>query len=93
MAHITQPALGVFMSSLGVIGCTKSWESHARDQEFGGNETIDIGSSQIHSHEGNARINKVAAMNPGLATIIEQVRISRYIERPETDLHIAVNAW
>jgi len=30
-------------------------------------------------------------MTPGLAKIIEQVRISRYFESAETDLHIAEN--
>jgi len=31
MAHVKQLALGVFMSSLGVKGSTKSWEAHERD--------------------------------------------------------------
>jgi len=34
----------------------------------------------------------VSAMRPGISKIIEQVRISRYFESPETDLHIAENA-
>jgi hypothetical protein len=76
MAHIIQLALGVFMSSLGVKGPTKSWEAHERDQQFGENESIDIGKSQRLRKAGNARINKVSAMRPGLAKLIEKVRIS-----------------
>jgi len=34
----------------------------------------------------------VSAMRPGLAKIIEKVRISGYFESPETDFHIAENA-
>ena len=92
MAHIIQLALGAFMSSLGVNGRTKSWEAHECDQEFRENESKDIGRSQRLRKEGNARINKVSAMRPGLAKIIEKVCISRYFESPETDLHIAENA-
>jgi hypothetical protein len=76
MAHVIQLALGAFMSSLGVKGRTKSWEAHERDQQFGENESIDIGNSQRLRKEGNARINKVSAMKPGLAKIIEKVCIS-----------------
>jgi len=76
MAHIMQLALGAFMSSLGVKGCTKSWEAHEHDQQCGENESIDIGNSQRLRKEGNARINKVSAMKSGLAKIIEKVRIS-----------------
>jgi len=76
MAHVIQLALGAFMSSLGVKGRTKSWEAHERDQQFGENESIDIGKSQKLRKEGNARINKVSAMKPDLAKIIEKVRIS-----------------
>jgi len=75
MAHIIQLALGAFMSSLGVKGRTKSWEAHECDQQFGGNDSIDIGKGQRLRKEGNARINKVSAMRPGLAKIIEKVRI------------------
>jgi hypothetical protein len=32
MAHVIQLALGAYMSSLGVIGRTKSWEAHEQDQ-------------------------------------------------------------
>ena len=55
---------------------TKSWEAHERDQQFGENESIDIGKSQRLRKEGNARLNKVSVMRPGLAKIIEKVRIS-----------------
>ena len=78
MAHVIQLGLGAFISSLGVKGRTESWEAHERDQKFGENESIDIGKSQRLRTEGNARINKVSAMKPGLAMIIEKVRISRY---------------
>jgi hypothetical protein len=76
MAHVIQLALGAFMSSLGVKGRTKSWEAHERNQQFGENESIDIGKSQRLPKEGNSRINKVSAMRPGLAKIIEKGRIS-----------------
>ena len=76
MAPIIQLALGAFLSSLGVKGRTKSWEAHECDQQFGENESMDIGKSQRLRKEGNARINKVSAMKPDLAQIIEKVRIS-----------------
>jgi hypothetical protein len=76
MAHVIQLALGSFMSGLGVKGRTKSWEAHERDQQFGENESIDIGKSQRLRKESNAGINKVSAMRPGLAKIIEKVCIS-----------------
>jgi hypothetical protein len=76
MAHVIQLASGAFMTSLGVKGRTKSWEAHERDQQFGENESIDIGKSQRLRKEGNARINKVSAMRPGLAKIFVKVRIS-----------------
>ena len=76
MAHVIQLALGAFVSSLGVTGRTKSWEAHERDQQFGQNESINIGKSQRLQKEGNATINKVSAMKPGLAKIIEKVHIS-----------------
>jgi hypothetical protein len=76
MAHVIQLALGAFMSSLGLKGHTKSWEAHECDQQFSENESIDIGKSQRLRKEGNARINKVSAMKPGLAKIIEKVCIS-----------------
>jgi len=92
MAHVIQLALGAFMSSRSVIGRTKSWEAHERDQQFGENESINIGKSQRLRKEDNARINKVSAMKPGLAKMIEKVHISWYFESPEADLHIAENA-
>jgi len=67
LAHIIQLALGAFMSRLGVKGSTRSWEAHERDWEFGENESIDNENSQRLRNEGNARINKVLAMKPGLA--------------------------
>jgi hypothetical protein len=76
MAHVIQLALGAFMSSLSIKGRPKSWEAHERDQQFGENENIDIGKSQRLRKEGNARINMVSAMRPGLAKIIEKVCIS-----------------
>jgi len=76
MAHVIQLALGELMSSLGVKGRAKSCEAHERHQQFGENESIDIGKSQRLRKEGNARINKVSAMRPGLAKIIEKVRVS-----------------
>ena len=76
MEHVIQLALGAFLSSLGVTGRTKSWEAHERDQQLGENESKDIGKSQRLRKEGNARINKVLAMKPGLAKIIEKVCIS-----------------
>jgi hypothetical protein len=75
-AHVKQLALCEFMSSLGVNGRTKSWEVHERDQQFGENESIDIGKSQRLRTEGIARINKVSARRPGVAKIIENVHIS-----------------
>jgi hypothetical protein len=45
MAHVIQLALGAFMTCFGVKGRTKSWEAHERDQQFGENESIDIGKS------------------------------------------------
>ena len=92
MAHVIQLALGAFMSSLGVTGSTKSWEANECDRDFGENESIDIGKSWRLRKERNARVNKVSAMRPGFAKIIEKVRISWYFESPETDLHIAEDA-
>jgi len=64
------------MSSLGVNGSTMPWQAHECDQQFGENASMDIGKSQRRRKEGNARINKVSAMKPGLAKRIEKVRIS-----------------
>ena len=76
MVHAIQLTLGAFMSSLGVKGRTKSWEAHVHDQRFGENESIDIEKCPRLREEGNARINKVSAMKPGLVKIIEKVCIS-----------------
>jgi hypothetical protein len=46
MEYVIQLALGAFMSSLGVQGRPKSWEAHERDQQFGENESTNIGKSQ-----------------------------------------------
>ena len=92
MAHVIRLTLGSFMSSLRVTGRTKSWEADEHDQQFGENESTDIGKRERLQKKGNARINKVSAMRPGLAKIIENVRISTYFESPETELHIAENA-
>jgi len=79
------------MTSLGVRGRTESWEAHERDYQFGETASTDIGKSQRLRKDGNARINKLSAMRPGLAKIIEKVSISRYFESSETDLHTAEN--
>jgi len=76
MAHIIQLTLGAFMSSPGVKGHAQSWKAHERDQQFGENERIDIAKSQRLRKEGNARINKVSAMRPGSAKILQKVCIS-----------------
>jgi len=92
MVHIIQLASSAFLSSLGVKGHTKSWEAHERDQQIRENECIHIRKSHRLQKEGNARFDKVSPTRPGLAKIIEKVRISRDFESPESDLHIAVNA-
>ena len=92
MAWVIQLAVGVFMHSLGVKDYTKFSESHQPGQQCGENESIVIGKSQICRKDGNARINKVSAMRPGLPKINEKVCISRNVESPESDYHIAVNA-
>jgi hypothetical protein len=92
MAHSIQLDLGAFMSSLGVNGRTRSWEAHERDQQSRENEGTDIGKRQRVRKEGNARINKVAAMRPGLAKITEKVSISTYFQSAEGDPHVAENA-
>jgi hypothetical protein len=92
MAHVIQLSLGAFMSSLGVKGHTKSWEAHGRDQQYEENESTDIGMSQRLRKEGNARINNLLVMRPGLAKIFGKVRISTYCESAETVLRIEENA-
>jgi hypothetical protein len=59
-----------------VKGLTKSSEVHKRYQQFGENESLNIGNCPRLPKEGNARINKVWAMRPGLAMIFEKVFIS-----------------
>jgi len=66
MAHVIHLALGAFISSLSVKGHTKSWIADERDQQFGDNESIDFGQIQRLRKEGNATINKVSGMRPGL---------------------------
>jgi len=92
VAHVIQLALSAFMSSLSVTDRAKSWDAHERDQQCVENESIDSGKSQELWKEGNARINKVLAMKPGLAQIIEQIHTSKYFESSETELHKAENA-
>ena len=82
MPHVSQLASGAFMSSLGLKGLTKSLEVHEHDQQSGENQSIDIRKIQRLRKEGNARINKVSAMRPGLAKIIEKVHISKYFACP-----------
>jgi len=92
MAHVIQLALGAFMSTVGVKGCTKSWEAHECNPQFGENQSTDIRKCQRLRKEGNGRINKVSAMRPGLAKIIENVHVSTYFETAETDFHKTGNA-
>jgi len=54
--------------------------------------TISNRKSQRLGNIGTGRINKVSAMKPVLAKIIQKVRIWRIFERTETDLCIAANA-
>jgi hypothetical protein len=79
------------MSILGVNGCMKSCKAHEHSQPFGENESRYIGKSQRLRKDGDAQINKMSAMRPGLTKIIEKVHISTYFESLETDLHIAEN--
>jgi len=92
VAHVIQLASGAFMSSLGVKCRTKSWVAHQCIQQFGENESIDIGKSQRLRKEGNAGTSKVSALRPGQAKIIQKGHISWYFESPETGLNIAENA-
>jgi len=70
IVHNIQLALGAFMSSLSVKGVTKSWNAQEGNQQFGENDSIDIGKSQRLPKLGNAQINNVLAMSPGFAKII-----------------------
>jgi len=91
MMDVIHPTLGAFISNLGVKGYTKSWKMHEHNHHFGENETADIGKSQRLWKEGITRNNKVSAMRPGLAKIIEKVCIWTKLASPETDHHIVVN--
>jgi len=93
MAHVIQLALRTFICSLGVKGHNKSWKSHVPAQQFGENKSSDIGKRQRLRNEGNASMNEVSALRPGLARIIEKVRISRHTKWPDNAHHIAENAW
>jgi hypothetical protein len=64
------------MSSLSGKGCIKSGEAHQHEQQVGENEIMGMGKIQRLQKQGNARINKVSAKRPGLAIIIEKVRIA-----------------
>jgi hypothetical protein len=88
MAHLIQLALSAIINSLRVNGHTKSWESHERNPRFGKNECTDTSNSQRLRKDGNAKINKVSDMQSGLAKIIKNVRFSRHLQSPETDIHI-----
>jgi len=85
MAHVIHLALGKFVSSLGFEARTKSFDANERDQQFGENQSTEIWKSQRLRKQGNAKINKVSAIKPGLAKIIEKVGIWRYSENFETD--------
>jgi hypothetical protein len=67
IAHVIHLAIGAFMISLCAKGCTKSSEAHKRNQQFGENESIDIGKSQRLRKEGNAKMNTVSFMRLGSA--------------------------
>jgi hypothetical protein len=75
MVQINRHALGAFLSCLGAKGRSKCSKSHERDQQFEQNHAIDIGKSQRLRKEGNPRINKMSAMRPGWAKIIEKLHI------------------
>jgi len=89
MAHVIQLASGAFITILHVQGPMASWKAHEHIQQFGKNESRDSGKSHRLRKAGKPRINKASAMRPDLAKIIQKVRISRYFESAETDLHIA----
>jgi len=75
MANGISRALGALMTSLGVKDATKSWEAHEHNRQFGENDITDIEQSYRLRKHGNARINMVLAMRPGLAKIIEKAGI------------------
>jgi len=92
MAHFIQLPLWPFMNRPCVEGGTKSSEAHEREQQFNENDGLHIGKNQRLQKEGNARIHKVSAIRPGVAMIIEKVRISLFFDYPDTNLHEAENA-
>ena len=53
---------------------SKSSEAYGRALQFGETECTVIGKSRRLRKEGNARIDMVLAVRPGLAKIIETVR-------------------
>jgi hypothetical protein len=77
------------MSSLRVKGDAMSWKAPVHNQQFGENESIEIGKSQRLRKVGNDRLKNVLAMGPGLAKIIEKVWISCYFKSPAADLEVA----
>jgi hypothetical protein len=92
MVNKLEMAFGVIMSSLRIKGCTKSWEAHDHDLQFGKKEIKEFGKSPRLRKEYNARINILSAMRPGLAKIIEKVCIAGDFETPESAINIAENA-
>lgn len=92
MPHCSRVSFGAFITTIDVEGCTISWESHLRNQQFGQTETTDNAKSQRLQQERNARINNMSAMKPGLPKIIQREYISRYFDSTETDHDTAVNA-
>jgi len=91
MVHVMLHAVGGFLTSLGIKGCSKSWKASERNRQFGENQSTDIGKTQRHQKEANARISKLWARRSDLAKITEKVCNSRKFENPATDLHIAAN--
>jgi len=92
MANVIQQALGAFMRSLGLLGWTRSWEAHERDQQFVENECIDNPNSQRLRKVGNIRTDKASAMRPDLAKICTKVPTSRYCDSGDSDHHTVANA-
>jgi hypothetical protein len=92
MLHDIQHAFGAFRSSLSVQCRKKSWVAYVCNQQFSGDDIIDIGRRQTLQKESNAGINKVLAMRPGLAQITGKVGISNIFASAEPDLHMAENA-
>jgi len=81
------------MSCLGDTGYTKSWEADDHDQQLGENDSIGTRNCKRLRKAGNDEINKLSAMWPGFAKIIEKLCILTIFEYPETALHIAVHAY